>query len=729
MSQPKSTVTEIVVPDPTHPPIDITLVPYTPEWARDFQRERQRLIDAFAGDAECRQKVQRMFAESIAHIGSTSIPGAVAKPYIDIYCYYSNSDFFLANFLQRHGYTWYSACGSRWNGYLYKSSQGESSTCKGYFLHLRETDFLVSFAEKLRSDASLVQRYNEAKRRIVADHPRISFPEYTMLKSMFIKSSFSMEDWLRCFCNDDYYSSPTPPPLYELVRFILSAAAGHAPSTQPLLFAPNEVFTIQSSAYACGGGVQIFTPLGLAVVLAIEPRLNMNINMINLSGSSIAERMQRLARFAPAISRLRQHGCTSASFLSWSIGARSRAEDVQTMHSALVGGADFGGISPIAVPGFAQPCHSRDRGYWDREENHKTPAEILAPLFTALPDAVPVLEAVKKCFLHGNIREPRASALCLLELSNFGPSATALFNGITCISRALESLQLLLHLAVFIKENVTDDVVCALSTDDLRALGLGIGDARRFNIAVLKEQAESHGKSASPAAAGAVPASIDDPYALFVAAYDASLAPQYPDQLLAAVRETTFAFCRKFRVGEAEAVRYFKEIQAEAVGHKDELLDSIAESAVLIWTSAKRLTLAAGTAIEFCSLLNRILREHDPDLLPSACVVVRGINLLCVMRRDESKLLYPPGGESHRGGGLPLQHVPFFAPGKKFRVPMFLATSFKVDVAFKYSARLSLDRPRRSSHAVAPGSGSWRSTPACPPCTGLFAWIPKGRRR
>ena len=186
---------------------------------------------------------------------------------------------------------------------------------------------------------------------------------------------------------------------------------------------------------------------------------------------------------------------------------------------------------------------------------------------------------------------------------------------------------------------------------------------------------------------GAAPAANDDPYALFVAAYGGSQAPQYPDQLLAAVRETTFAFCRKFRVGEAEAVRYFKEVQAEAVGHKDELLDSIAESAVLIWTSAKRLTLAPGTTIEFCSLLNRILREHDPDLLPSACVVVRGINLLCVMRRDESKLLYPPGGESHRGGGLPLQHVPFFAPGKKFRVPMFLATSFKVDVAFKYSAQ------------------------------------------
>jgi hypothetical protein len=52
------------------------------------------------------------------------------------------------------------------------------------------------------------------------------------------------------------------------------------------------------------------------------------------------------------------------------------------------------------------------------------------------------------------------------------------------------------------------------------------------------------------------------------------------------------------------------------------------------------------------------------------------------MRRDETKLLYPPGGELHRGGGLPLQHLPFFVTGKKFREPMFLATSFSEDVAF-----------------------------------------------
>jgi hypothetical protein len=290
-----------------------------------------------------------------------------------------------------------------------------------------------------------------------------------------------------------------------------------------------------------------------------------------------------------------------------------------------------------------------------------------------------------------------------------------------------------------------DDVIGDLTKEDLAKAGFVTGNAVKFLKAfaacssapsaaggggAVPSPLSSPPPSLPPASAVTIPSISDgDAYALFVAAYGGTLAPEYPDQLLAAVRETTFSFCRKLRVSETEAVRYFKQIQAEAFEHKDELLDSIAESAVLIWTSAKRLTLAPGSTVEFCSLLNRILREHDPDLLPLACVVVRGINLLCVMRHQESKLLYPPGGESHRGGGLPLQHVPFFVPGKKFRVPMFLATSFDVNVAFKCGARFDSPACAARPHAVAPGFGSWRSTPACPPCTGLFAWIPKGRSR
>jgi hypothetical protein len=165
-----------------------------------------------------------------------------------------------------------------------------------------------------------------------------------------------------------------------------------------------------------------------------------------------------------------------------------------------------------------------------------------------------------------------------------------------------------------------DEVISDLTKEDLLKFGFLTGDAIKFLKAFASTAADpargaaakGGGSVASAAsAAGAAAAAFGgdamavpsvsggDAYALFVAAYDASLAPQYPDQLLAAVRESIFAFCRKLRVSEAQVVRYFKDIQAEAVEHKHELLDSIAESAVLIWTSAKRLTLAPGKAVEF----------------------------------------------------------------------------------------------------------------------------------
>ena len=77
-----------------------------------------------------------------------------------------------------------------------------------------------------------------------------------------------------------------------------------------------------------------------------------------------------------------------------------------------------------------------------------------------------------------------------------------MFNGIASIARLLDSLHLTQHLSAFIKENVTDDIMISLTTDDLRALGLSIGDARRFSIAVQQEQAALHVQDARAVAAG-----------------------------------------------------------------------------------------------------------------------------------------------------------------------------------------------------------------------------------
>jgi hypothetical protein len=187
--------------------------------------------------------------------------------------------------------------------------------------------------------------------------------------------------------------------------------------------------------------------------------------------------------------------------------------------------------------------------------------------------------------------------------------------------------------------------------------------------------------------------SFPTPFAKFDYYYGAARPPKFADEFLSAVRKVIFNFCDKNQVGSEAAGKFFKQLQKQAFTHAEDLTESISASAGLIWTSQLILKLPDGRSMEFCALINRILRDLDDDLLPDACVVVRGINAMCVLRRDSSKLMFPPGGVSYRGGGLPLQHVvqlpgqpsPFFVAGKKYRVPMFLATSFNLHVAQNFS--------------------------------------------
>ncbi len=112
-----------------------------------------------------------------------------------------------------------------------------------------------------------------------------------------------------------------------------------------------------------------------------------------------------------------------------------------------------------------------------------------------------------------------------------------------------------------------------------------------------------------------------------------------------------------------------------------EALDAVPRVAQRLWTSGQRL---GGEGVppaqqrEFCSLLNAALRDDDPVLLAAALPLTRAINSLCVMRgaRPEGALRFPPAHRCFRGGGLPDAHRGFFAPGVKYRVPGYLATSF-----------------------------------------------------
>jgi GrpB-like predicted nucleotidyltransferase (UPF0157 family) len=688
MSQLTPIASSVLIPDPSHPPVDISLVPYTSEWARDFEREKQRLVDAHAnyqGDKDG----YVLKGEDITHIGSTSIPGALAKPYIDLLV--NRYIRHILEIFEKHGYRAYGRhdLGNALdNRYLFKPCQGESSACKGFFLHLGRNHDMSKFAERLQSDASLVELYNEAKRRIVVDHPRISFSDYTMLKTAFIESVMRAEDtfW------SSGGSSGTPAPLYEVIHFITSTASGHVPSMVPLPFAPNEVYYIGSSDMYDMGFSQYFTPLGLALILAIEPRLSALWDWYRptcfseeplqalASPTSESSRRERLERFVPVVRRLRQHGCTKAAFASWTSG------NSPIIDAANAGGAEFGGIAPD------RRLEPGGEGYFSRwealkHENLKMVKSWYAELFGQPLDAINSKVKTNFELLFGCRGFLLGSAIYLSELRSFGPSSAALFHDVVCIARVLDMLLLQHHLATFIKEGVTDDIVCSLSAENLRSMGLGLGDAVRFMTAVQKELASSQDKSPLLKTVD-VSAVRTLASSKFFAAHEAA-----PDvvkkqhELFAAIDGFITGMCRHFGVPIAAADDLFQRLQSESFENPQELLWQIQVAATRVWTSTQKLRgkgVDDTLNVEFCSLINRALRDDIADVMPHLVIIVHAINALCIVRRESSSLKFPPNAESHRGGALPLQHHSFFAVGKKYRVPMYLATSFKEDKAYEF---------------------------------------------
>jgi len=83
---------------------------------------------------------------------------------------------------------------------------------------------------------------------------------------------------------------------------------------------------------------------------------------------------------------------------------------------------------------------------------------------------------------------------------------------------------------------------------------------------------------------------------------------------------------------------------------------------------------------EFCGILNHAIRTDKADLLKHAVIISRGINVQCVIRKKICPV-WPEDNITYRGGGLPQQHRFFYEPNKKYRAPMFLATSTKKYVA------------------------------------------------
>ena len=103
--------------------------------------------------------------------------------------------------------------------------------------------------------------------------------------------------------------------------------------------------------------------------------------------------------------------------------------------------------------------------------------------------------------------------------------------------------------------------------------------------------------------------------------------------------------CNRHSVPPAAGKDLFHRLQGESFENPEELLSQVQVAATRIWTSTQKLQ-GAGVDkafnVEFCSLLNRALRDDIADVMPHLVIIVRAINALCIVRRDEKSLKFPP---------------------------------------------------------------------------------------
>ena len=159
-------------------------------------------------------------------------------------------------------------------------------------------------------------------------------------------------------------------------------------------------------------------------------------------------------------------------------------------------------------------------------------------------------------------------------------------------------------------------------------------------------------------------------------------------QLEAAVHSLIRAHAQHEGIDRSEADRFFQTLRTNALraamqageGGADEILrpDQLMYIAVRLWTSAATLR-----GREFCSLLNQALREDGADTIDHAATCTHAINTFCVARRGGIPVPWPSEHVLYRGGAMPRCFQSFFAVGKAYRAPMFIATSVEQDVSIQ----------------------------------------------
>jgi GrpB-like predicted nucleotidyltransferase (UPF0157 family) len=149
----------------------ITVVPYDPDWPRAFERERVRLA----------RRLAPWLDGGVHHIGSTSIPGMAAKPFIDMLAGVRDLNEARAAYvvLEAEGY----------EHTPHRPDVAHHFSKGPYGLHLTERDSTLwrerlVFRDVLRRDAALAREYEALKLRLAREAPDIR--AYTDAKRAFV---------------------------------------------------------------------------------------------------------------------------------------------------------------------------------------------------------------------------------------------------------------------------------------------------------------------------------------------------------------------------------------------------------------------------------------------------------------------------------------------------------------------------------------------------------------
>lgn len=153
----------------------VALESYNPSWVREFEREASLLRSVFP-------------SYQIEHVGSTAIPGLLAKPIIDIAICARSQDITDASIGKLHKLDYEERHTNPVPGRRFFAKGAEDD--RTHYLHIvnkNEFDRLIKFRDSLRKNTLLAKKYNTLKRGLAKEHA--SRRElYTAAKGDFIRT-------------------------------------------------------------------------------------------------------------------------------------------------------------------------------------------------------------------------------------------------------------------------------------------------------------------------------------------------------------------------------------------------------------------------------------------------------------------------------------------------------------------------------------------------------------